>query len=118
MRRVVITGLGMINAVGHDKESSFDAIVRGETGVDTITLFDPSDQTVRIAAEVKGFDPKEVMDPKEVKKADRFIQLGIKAAREAMRDAGIDESVERERFGISSASGIGGLPSIETNSVI
>jgi len=118
LRRVVITGLGMINAVGHDKESSFDAIVRGETGVDTITLFDPSDQTVRIAAEVKGFDPKEVMDPKEVKKADRFIQLGIKAAREAMRDAGIDESVERERFGISSASGIGGLPNIEKNSVI
>ncbi len=118
LRRVVITGLGMINAVGHDKESSFDAIVRGETGVDTITFFDPSNQTVRIAAEVKGFDPKEVMDPKEVKKADRFIQLGIKAAREAMRDAGIDESVERERFGISSASGIGGLPNIEKNAVI
>ncbi len=118
LRRVVITGLGMINAVGHDKESSFDAIVRGETGVDTITLFDPSNQTVRIAAEVKGFDPKEVMDPKEVKKADRFIQLGIKAAREAMADAGIDESVERERFGISSASGIGGLPNIEKNAVI
>ncbi len=118
LRRVVITGLGMINALGHDKESSFDAIVQGETGVDTITLFDPSNQTVRIAAEVKGFDPKEVMDPKEVKKADRFIQLGIKAAREAMRDAGIDESVERERFGISSASGIGGLPNIEKNAVI
>ncbi len=118
LRRVVITGLGMINALGHDKESSFDAIIKGQTGVDTITLFDPSNQTVRIAAEVKDFDPKEVMDPKEVKKADRFIQLGIKAAREAMKDAGIDESVERERFGISSASGIGGLPNIEKNAVI
>ena len=118
MRRVVVTGLGMINALGHDKKSAFDAIVRGETGVDTITLFDPADQSVRIAAEVKNFDPKTVMDPKEVKKADRFIQLGIKAAREAMEDAGIDESVERERFGISSASGIGGLATIEKNAVI
>jgi len=118
LRRVVVTGLGMINALGHDRKSAFDAIVRGETGVDTITLFDPADQSVRIAAEVKNFDPKTVMDPKEVKKADRFIQLGIKAAREAMEDAGIDESVERERFGISSASGIGGLATIEKNAVI
>ena len=108
----------MINALGHDKKSAFEAIVRGETGVDTITLFDPSNQSVQIAAEVKNFDPKTVMDPKEVKKADRFIQLGIKAAREAMDDAGIDESVDRERFGISSASGIGGLTTIEKNAVI
>ena len=118
MRRVVITGLGMMNALGHDKDSSFEAIVNGETGIDTITLFDASNQSVRIAAEVKNFDPTTVMDPKDVKKADRFIQLGIKAAREAMEDAGIDESVERERFGISSASGIGGLATIEKNAVI
>ena len=119
MRRVVVTGLGMINALGHDKESSFEKIVAGETGVDTITLFDASNQSVRIAAEVKNFDPKEVMDPKEVKKADRFIQLGIKAAREAMEDAGlIDAEVDKERFGISCASGIGGLATIEKNAVI
>jgi len=108
----------MINALGHDKRSAFDAIVRGETGVDTITLFDPSNQSVKIAAEVKGFDPTTVMDPKEVKKADRFIQLGIKAAREAMEDAGFGEDIDKERFGISSASGIGGLATIEKNSVI
>ncbi len=118
MRRVVVTGLGMINALGHDKKSAFDAIVRGETGVDTITLFDPSNHSVKIAAEVKGFDPATVMDPKEVKKADRFIQLGIKAAREAMEDAGFGEDVDKERFGISSASGIGGLPTIEKKAVI
>jgi len=80
VRRVVVTGLGMINSVGHDKESAFEAIVRGECGVDTITLFDPESFSVKIAAEVKNFDPKTVMDPKEVKKADRFIQLGLKAA--------------------------------------
>lgn len=108
----------MINSLGHDRKSAFDAIVAGETGVDTITLFDPSNQSVKIAAEVKNFDPTTVMDPKDVKKADRFIQLGIKAAREAIEDAGIDESVERERFGVSSASGIGGLTTIEKNAVI
>ena len=118
MRRVVVTGLGMINALGHDKESSFKKIIEGETGVNYITLFDPSNHSVKIAAEVKDFDPTAVMDPKEVKKADRFIQLGIKAAREAMEDAGIGEDVERERFGTSCASGIGGLPTIEKNAVI
>lgn len=118
MRRVVVTGLGMINALGHDKESSFEAIINGKCGIERISLFDSLNQSVNIAAEVKNFDPNTVMDPKEVKKADRFIQLGIKAAKEAMVDAGIDESVERERFGISSASGIGGLINIEKNAIV
>jgi len=118
VRRVVVTGLGMINSVGHDKESAFEALVRGECGIDTITLFDPEAFSVKIAGEVKDFDPKTVMDPKEVKKADRFIQLGLKAAAEAFADAGIDDSVERERFGVSCASGIGGLPTIEKNSIV
>ena len=104
MRRVVVTGLGMINCVGQDKESSFKAIVNGECGIKSITLFDASNQTVRIAGEITDFDPKTVMNPKEVKKADRFIQLGIKAAKEAMVDASFD-TFEAERFGISSASG-------------
>ncbi len=77
VRRVVITGLGMINSLGHDKEESFEAIVNGECGVDTITLFNPEKFSVKIAAEVKNFNPSKVMDPKEVKKADRFIQLWI-----------------------------------------
>ena len=118
MRRVVVTGLGMINSLGHDKESSFEAIVAGKCGIKTIELFDPSEQSVRIAGEIVGFDPNEVMDPKEVKKADRFIQLGIKAAKEAMADAGFKDGYNEERFGISSASGIGGLPNIEKNSLV
>ena len=118
LRRVVITGLGMINSLGHDKESAFEAIVAGKTGIDHITLFDASNQSVKIAAEVKDFDPTTVLDPKDVKKADRFIQLGIKAAKEAMEDASISEDIDKERFGISSASGIGGLSTIEKNSVI
>jgi len=118
MRRVVVTGLGMINSVGHDKESSFKAICDGECGIDTITMFDPENFSVKIAGEVKDFDPATVMPPKEVKKADRFIHLGLKAAKEAMEDAAIPEDADMERFGVCAASGIGGLPSIEKNSVI
>ncbi len=118
MRRVVVTGLGMINSVGHDKESAFKAICDGECGIDTITLFDPTEFSVKIAGEVKNFDPATVMPPKEVKKADRFIHLGIKAAQEAMEDAAFGEDIDKTRFGISAGSGIGGLPSIENNSVI
>lgn len=116
--RVVVTGLGMMNALGLDKESSFEAIIKGETGVREITCFDASKQSVRIAAEIQGFEPEKVMNPKDVKKADRFIQLGIKAADDAMIDAGLKGTkYNSERFGISAASGIGGLQNIEKNSV-
>ncbi len=118
MRRVVVTGLGMINSVGNDKESAFKAMCEGECGIDTITLFDIEKYSVKIAGEVKEFDPTTVMDPKEVKKADRFIHLGLKAAQEAMEDAKIADNVDKERFGVSAASGIGGLPAIEKNSII
>ncbi|EFU4924453.1 beta-ketoacyl-ACP synthase II [Campylobacter jejuni] len=118
MKRVVVTGIGMINALGLDKESSFKAICNGESGVNKITLFDATDFPIQIAAEVKNFDPLEVVDGKEVKKIDRFIQLGIKAAREAMQDAGFSEELDKEEFGIVSAAGIGGLPNIEKNSII
>ncbi|WP_291951614.1 beta-ketoacyl-ACP synthase II [Campylobacter sp.] len=117
MKRVVITGLGMINALGLDKDSSFKAICEGRSGVDKITLFDASEFPVQIAAEVKNFDPLSVCDAKEVKKIDRFIQLGIKAAKEAMEDAKFDD-IDKEEFGVVSAAGIGGLPNIEKNSVI
>ncbi|HHD74309.1 MAG TPA: beta-ketoacyl-ACP synthase II, partial [Nitratifractor sp.] len=64
MRRVVVTGLGMINSLGHDKESSFDAIINGECGIDKITLFDPEKFAAQIAGEVKDFDPTTIMDAK------------------------------------------------------
>ncbi|MDA3908416.1 MAG: beta-ketoacyl-ACP synthase II [Sulfurimonas sp.] len=118
MRRIVVTGIGMINAVGNDKETAFKAICDGECGIDTITLFDPSAYAVKIAGEVKNFDPTTVMAPKEVKKADRFIHLGLKAAQEAMADANLPADTDMERFGISAGSGIGGLPAIEKNSII
>ncbi|HEB9419486.1 TPA: beta-ketoacyl-ACP synthase II [Campylobacter coli] len=118
MKRVVVTGIGMINALGLDKESSFKAICEGKSGVKKITLFDTTDFPVQIAAEIENFDPLEVVDGKEVKKIDRFIQLGIKAAREAVQDANFDQNLDKEEFGVVSAAGIGGLPNIEKNSVI
>ena len=108
----------MINGVGHDRERAFEAIVAGKCGIETVSLFDPEKFSAKIVSEVKAFDPSTVMDAKEVKKADRFIQLGIKAAKEAMEDAAFDADIDRERFGVSSASGIGGLPAIEKNAVI
>ncbi len=118
MKRVVVTGIGMINSLGLDKESSFEAIINGECGIKTIELFDPEKFSAKIAGEITNFDPATVMDRKEIKKADRFIQLGLKAAQEAIADANLDEEIDLERFGVSSASGIGGLPAIEKNSVI
>jgi len=118
VKRVVVTGIGMITAVGNDKESAFKAICEGECGIGQISLYDTEGHSVTIAGEVKDFDPTTVMAPKEVKKADRFIHLGLKAAQEAMEDANLPEDIDMERFGISAASGIGGLPAIEKNSII
>jgi len=118
VKRVVVTGVGMINSLGLDKESSFQAIIDGKCGIKTIELFDPERFSARIAGEITDFDPSTVMDAKEVKKADRFIQLGLKAAAEAIEDANLSDGIDKERFGVSSASGIGGLPAIEKNSVI
>ncbi|WP_456479386.1 beta-ketoacyl-ACP synthase II [Nautilia sp.] len=115
--RIVVTGIGMINSVGLNKDESFENIIAGKTGIDRITHFDPEGFGSQIAGEVKGFDPKTVMDPKEVKKADRFIQLGIAAAKEAMADSALKE-YDGNRFGISAASGIGGLSNIQKNSII
>jgi len=118
VKRVVVTGLGMINALGLDKETAFSAIIDGKCGIRTIESFDTEKHAVSIAGEIPDFDPLTVLDAKEAKKADRFIQLGLKAAAEAMEDAKLPEDVDMERFGVASASGIGGLPNIEKNSVV
>jgi len=107
----------MLNSLGLDKESSFKKIIDGECGIKNITCFDTQKHSVKIAGEIIGFDPKTVMNPRDVKKADRFIQLGIKAGKEAMEDANISE-FDGDKFGISSGSGIGGLGSIEKNSIL
>lgn len=117
MKRIVITGIGMITSLGLDKESSFENICAGKTGIKKISCFDTTDFSVKIAGEIEGFNPADVVDDgKEIKKMDRFIQLGLKATIDAMRDANFSEFNEDE-FGVVSAAGIGGLPNIETNSL-
>lgn len=111
MKRIVVTGLGMINALGHDK-SSFEKILAGECGIDTITLCDSSELECKIAAEVKGFDASSVMKKREQKKADRFIQLGLHAAKEAYEDADL-EVVDTTAFGVVSANCLVGIGSVE-----
>ena len=122
MRRVVVTGLGMINSLGLNKSDSFKAIVEGKCGIKRISCFDVENFPVKIAGEIVDFNPEEVLDPREVKKSDRFIQLGLKAAKEAMSESGLLENgvispALGERFGVSSAAGIGGLGNIEKNSI-
>lgn len=118
MTKIAITGISALNSLGHDALSSFEAICKGECGIDNITLFDTEKSVVKIAGEVKNFDPKEVLSAKDVKKASRFIQLGLKAAKDAFEDSGIKDSpdVDYDKFGISCATGIGGLIDIEKNS--
>ncbi|MEN2995005.1 MAG: beta-ketoacyl-ACP synthase II [Thermodesulfovibrio sp.] len=113
-RRVVVTGLGMISPLGLDVQSSWQAAIQGKSGVGYITQFDPTNYPVKIAAEVKGFDPTNYIEPKEVKKMDRFIHFAIAATEMAIADSQLKITPENsERIGVVIGSGMGGLPAIE-----
>ncbi len=119
MRRVVITGLGTVNACGLNVKDSWAAVKAGRSGVGRITRFDPADLTSQIAAELKGFDPTVAMEAHEVKRFDPFIQYALVAAREAMLDSGIDlKAVDLNRGGSVIGSGIGGLQTIEEQHLV
>jgi 3-oxoacyl-[acyl-carrier-protein] synthase II len=109
--RVVVTGTGMLTALGADVASSWAGLVAGRSGIATIAAFDPSRISSRIAGEVPGFDPSGVLDRKEQRRNDRFTQLALVAAREALDEAGLPGRLEgelAERTGILIASGLGG----------
>ena len=116
-RKVVITGLGAITPVGKDVPSTWSALLAGETGAGPITIFETTEQfPIRIACEVKNFDPLAFLEKKEARRYDRFAQFGVGAAVEAMRDAGLvgaPEGVAPERFGVIFGSGIGGIATME-----
>jgi 3-oxoacyl-[acyl-carrier-protein] synthase II len=113
-RRVVITGIGMISPVGIGKDATWQALLEGRSGIGRITKFDASAFPAQIAGEVKGFDPENWIEKKEVKKSDTFIQYAIAAAQMAADDAKLDTSKEDpDRVGVIIGSGIGGLPLIE-----
>jgi beta-ketoacyl-acyl-carrier-protein synthase II len=109
MRRVAVTGLGAITPIGNDAPASWQAAVEGRSGIDFVRSYDPSEQAVRIAAEVKGFDPASVASHKEARKLDRNVLLALGAAREAVGDAGLDGAYEPGRVGILFGTAIGGF---------
>lgn len=112
-RRVVVTGLGMVTPVGLNVADTWQAILAGKSGVGLINHFDASDVSCKICASVKDFDPHVYMSEKEARKKDIFIQYGIAAAVEAIKDSGLDMAQENpDRVGLAVGSGIGGLPMI------
>jgi 3-oxoacyl-[acyl-carrier-protein] synthase II len=126
MRRVVVTGLGMVSPLGGDIATSWKNILASKSGATRITRFDPTDYACQIACEVKppeheyGFDPNKRVDHKVQRQVDPFIIYGLDAAGQAIEDAGLTDMSEEERFraGVSIGSGIGGLPGIEKESIV
>jgi beta-ketoacyl-acyl-carrier-protein synthase II len=113
MRRVAVTGLGAVTPIGLDAHSTWESAVSGRSGVDWIQAFDPSGFPVRIAAEVKGFDPAEVVPAKEARRLERNVLLAVAAAKEAWADADVGP-IEPDRAGVLFGSAIGGIPGIVT----
>jgi 3-oxoacyl-[acyl-carrier-protein] synthase II len=126
MRRVVVTGLGLVTPLGGDVETTWSNLIAGKSGAGRITKFDASDQKCLIACEVKpkdhpwGFDANKRVDHKVQRQVDPFIVFGIDAAGQALEDAGLTDMTEEERFraGCSMGAGIGGLPGIESESIV
>lgn len=115
-RRVVVTGIGMLSPLGNDVDSTWSNVLAGNSGISDITRFDATAFSTRFAGEVKDFNPEDYIPKKESKKMDRFIQLGIAAGIQALRDAKIDiTKLDAERIGVAIGSGIGGLELIEEN---
>ncbi len=114
-KRVVITGMGAITPIGNDVDTFWNNAKSGKLGIDFITLIDQDLIDVKIAAEVKDFDPDTLIGKKEAKRLDRFAQFGLVAADEAIKNSGIDlEKEDKDRFGVMLGSGIGGFQTIET----
>ncbi len=115
LHRVVVTGLGAITPIGNTVNDYWHGLTSGSNGVASITLFDASAHACRFAAEVKGFDPKGILEPKESKRWDRFSKFGVVAAKEALLDAGlcINETNAHE-IGVIIGSGVGGLLTMES----
>ncbi|MBD8575725.1 beta-ketoacyl-ACP synthase II [Pseudomonas syringae] len=116
-RRVVVTGMGMISPLGNDVPSSWQGILAGRSGIDLIEHTDLSAFTTRFGGSVKGFDVTQYLAPKEARRVDLFIQYGLAASFQAVRNAGLEVTdANRERIGVAMGSGIGGLTNIENSS--
>jgi len=114
LKRVVITGLGALTPLGNDVTTTWNALLEGKSGAGPITAFDTALFKTKFACEVKGFDVNQFLDRKEARKMDRYAQMGLVAAGEAIRDAGLDaEGIDKDRVGVIFSSGIGGLNTMD-----
>ena len=117
--RVVVTGIGVLASLGHDVDSFWDSLVSGRSGIGPVTRFDAGDLTSRVASEVQDYDPASEMDPKEVRRNDRYVHLAFGAARRAMADAGLSrDDLNPERTGVLVGSGIGGMETIQNQMTV
>jgi len=117
-RRVVVTGVGVTSPVGNDAESFWEALCAGRSGIDRVTSFDVTDFPTKIAGEVKGLDFARYVDPKDVRRSDRAILLGLVAARMALEDSGLDlTKANLDRIGVIVGSGVGGLHTMEAEHI-
>jgi len=113
-RRVAITGIGLVSALGNGTEATWNGLLAGKSGIAPITHFDTADFTVKIAGEVKGFDPQTWIDKKEIKKMDPFIQFAVAASQFAMQSSRLKITPAiASRVGVHIGSGIGGFSTIE-----
>lgn len=112
MKRVVVTGMGAVTPIGNHLDEYWQSLTEGRSGVGPLTKFDVTDCKVKIAAEVKDFNPLEYMEKGELRKNDLYTQYAIAAAEQAVKDSGIQGKVEPERFGVYIGSGIGGISTI------
>ena len=118
-RRVVVTGMGMVSPVGNTVEDTWANILRGQSGAETIDLFDASEYSTRFSAAVKNFDSSDYLAAKDARKQDTFVQYGMVAGIQAMRDSGLEITEENApRVGAAIGSGIGGIGQIEKNAEI
>ena len=114
LKRIVVTGLGAVTPLGNDVETTWNALLNGVSGAGPITLFDASNFKTQFACEVKNFDPTQYIDRKEVRRLDRYSQLALASATQAVEDANFDlETVDKDRVGVVFSAGIGGLKSFE-----
>ncbi len=109
MNRVVVTGMGCVTPIGSNVQDFWNGLIGGKCGIDVITNFDTSDLKVKIAAQVKDYDPSLYMEKSEIRRSDKFVQYAIGAASQAMADSGIGGNVSAERLGVYYGSGIGGF---------
>ncbi|GAB4493469.1 MAG: beta-ketoacyl-ACP synthase II [Saprospiraceae bacterium] len=114
MKRVVVTGIGAITPIGNNVAAYLEGLQKGVSGANLITQFDATQFKTHFACEVKGFNPEEHLDRREVRRIDRFTQFAMVTAAEALQDSGLDlEAVDKNRVGVIWASGIGGLATLE-----